>query len=62
IDNEPAAAYAIPSLSTVSLPITKLTQDSVALTIALANKQQLAPQHQTYCGELVRRESTRAVK
>ncbi|EPR7548232.1 LacI family DNA-binding transcriptional regulator [Vibrio fluvialis] len=62
IDNEPAAAYAIPSLSTVSLPITKLTQDSVALTITLANKQQLAPQHQTYCGELVRRESTRAVK
>lgn len=62
IDNEPASAYAIPSLSTVSLPITTLTQDAVALTIALANKHSKAPQHQTYCGELVRRESTRTVK
>lgn len=62
IDNEPAAAYAIPSLSTVSLPITKLTEDAVALTIALANKQPRSSQHQTYSGELVIRETTRSLR
>lgn len=60
IDNEPAAAYAIPSLSTVSLPISRLTQDAVQLAINLANKQLIDSQHQTYGGELVVRESSRA--
>lgn len=59
IDNEPAAAFAIPSLSTVSLPISRLTQDAVQLAIELANKQHTDSQHQTYGGELVVRESSR---
>lgn len=61
IDNEPAAAYAIPSLTTVSLPIVRLTQDAMTLAIALANKQHTPAQHQTYSGELVLRESTQAL-
>lgn len=61
IDNEPAAAYAIPSLTTVSLPIVRLTQDAMTLAIALANKQSVQTHHQTYTGELVLRESTQAL-
>ncbi|MEI8656797.1 LacI family DNA-binding transcriptional regulator [Vibrio sp. Hal054] len=61
IDNEPAAAYAIPSLSTVSLPIIRLTQDATALALALANKQGNLTSHQAYDGELVARESTQAI-
>ncbi len=58
IDNEPAAAYAIPSLSTVSLPIVRLTQDAITLAIAQANKKENSASHQSYDGELVAREST----
>ncbi|MCZ4370951.1 LacI family DNA-binding transcriptional regulator [Vibrio diazotrophicus] len=61
IDNEPAAAYAIPSLSTVSLPIIRLTQDATALALSLANKQGNLTSHQAYDGELVARESTQAI-
>ncbi len=61
IDNEPAAAYAIPSLSTVSLPIIKLTQDATALAIALGNKKQTGSSHQAYKGELIARESTQDI-
>lgn len=58
IDNEPQAAYAIPSLSTVSLPIQALTAD--AMKLALTDKATLpeAPVRQQYTGELVIREST----
>ncbi len=59
IDNEPAAAYAIPSLSTVSLPISDLTEQAVSLAIRLANKLTSPAVHQCYRGELVARESTR---
>ncbi len=58
IDNEPAAAYAIPSLSTVSLPIVRLAQEAIKLGITLSNKQSGAIIHQSYNGELVVREST----
>jgi len=61
IDNEPAAAYAIPSLSTVSLPIVRLTQDATALAVDQANKKNSHTSHQAYQGELVPRESTQAV-
>ncbi len=61
IDNEPAAAYAIPSLSTVSLPIVRLTQDATALALAQANRQGHLPSHQSYHGELVARESTQEI-
>ncbi|MEI8595234.1 LacI family DNA-binding transcriptional regulator [Photobacterium sp. Hal280] len=61
IDNEPAAAYAIPSLTTVSLPIVRLTQDAMTLAIALANKAPAHTHHQTYTGALVLRESTQAL-
>lgn len=58
IDNEPAAAFAIPSLSSVSLPIGDLTQQAVALAVQIANKQPQSAQHQLYQGELIVREST----
>ncbi len=58
IDNEPAAAYAIPSLSTVSLPIVRLTQEATKLAIQLSNKQPEKIVHQSYNGKLVVREST----
>ncbi|WP_311567967.1 LacI family DNA-binding transcriptional regulator [Photobacterium arenosum] len=61
IDNEPAAAYAIPSLTTVSLPIVQLTQDAMTLAVSLANKEHAQTRHQTYSGELVLRESTQAL-
>lgn len=38
IDNEPAAAFAIPSLSSVSLPIGELTQQAMSLAVEIANK------------------------
>lgn len=38
IDNEPAAAFAIPSLSSVSLPIGELTQQAISLAVEIANK------------------------
>ncbi|ENO8414995.1 LacI family DNA-binding transcriptional regulator [Vibrio mimicus] len=58
IDNEPAAAFAIPSLSSVSLPIGDLTQQAVALAVQIANKQPQSAQHRLYQGELIIREST----
>lgn len=58
IDNEPAAAFAIPSLSSVSLPIGDLTQQAVALAVQIANKQPQSAQHRLYQGELIVREST----
>ncbi len=59
IDNEPAAAYAIPSLSTVSLPVVRLTQEATKLAIELSNKKPSQISHRSYDGELVIRESTR---
>ncbi len=61
IDNEPAAAYAIPSLSTVSLPVVRLTQEATKLAIELSNKKPAEITHRTYDGELVIRESTRDI-
>lgn len=58
IDNGPAAAFAIPSLSSVSLPIGDLTQQAVALAVQIANKQPQSAQHRLYQGELIVREST----
>ncbi len=58
IDNEPAAAYAIPSLSSVSLPIEQLTDDAVRLAIHVGNKCSSEPVHYRYVGSLVAREST----
>ncbi len=58
IDNEPAAAYAIPSLSTVSLPIIQLTNDAISLAVGLTSKQPTPASHQCYRGVLVAREST----
>lgn len=61
IDNEPAAAYAIPSLSTVALPIVRLTQDATALAIEQSKKKQNLANHLAYHGELVARESTQDI-
>ncbi|WP_038184383.1 LacI family DNA-binding transcriptional regulator [Vibrio rhizosphaerae] len=58
IDNEPAAFYAIPSLSTVSLPVEQLTIDATNLAVSLANKITIPPQHFEYSGSLELREST----
>jgi len=58
IDNEPAAAYSIPSLSTVSLPVVRLTQDATNLAIEFSNKQPSKTAHLSYDGKLVIREST----
>ncbi len=62
IDNEPAAAYAIPSLSTVSLPVVRLTQEATKLAIELSNKKPAEITHRSYDGELVIRESTRDIE
>ncbi len=61
IDNEPAAAYAIPSLSTVSLPVVRLTQEATKLAIELSNKKPSEITHRSYDGELVIRESTKDI-
>ncbi|MCR9386197.1 LacI family DNA-binding transcriptional regulator [Vibrio metoecus] len=58
IDNEPAAAFAIPSLSSVSLPIGELTQQAISLAIEIANKKPQDAQHRLYQGCLIAREST----
>lgn len=58
IDNEPAAAYAIPSLSTVSLPIVTLSKDATLCALKLANKETVPVEHRVYQSELVIREST----
>ncbi|MGL5430409.1 MAG: LacI family DNA-binding transcriptional regulator [Vibrio sp.] len=58
IDNEPAAAFAIPSLSSVSLPIANLTAQAVALAVEIANKKPPQAQHRLYQGSLIAREST----
>lgn len=58
IDNEPAAAYAMPSLSSVSLPISVLTHDAMLVAIHHSTKQPTAIIHKTYPGVLVSREST----
>ncbi|MBE4592261.1 LacI family transcriptional regulator [Vibrio navarrensis] len=58
IDNEPAAAYAIPSLSTVSLPIITLSKDATLCALKLANKETVPVEHRVYQSELVIREST----
>ncbi|MDE1328311.1 LacI family DNA-binding transcriptional regulator [Vibrio aestuarianus] len=59
IDDEPAAAYSVPSLSTVSLPIEQLTKDAVELALQLAERKniQLVTAHR-YLGQLIQREST----
>ncbi|ENM3766269.1 LacI family DNA-binding transcriptional regulator [Vibrio cholerae] len=62
IDNEPAAAFAIPSLSSVSLPIGELTQQAMSLAIEIANKKPQDAQHRLYQGSLIARESTIALK
>lgn len=62
IDNEPAAAFAIPSLSSVSLPIGELTQQAMSLAIEIANKKPQDVQHRLYQGSLIARESTIALK
>ncbi|CAM3865142.1 HTH-type transcriptional regulator AscG [Vibrio aerogenes CECT 7868] len=59
IDNEPAACYAIPSLSTVSLPVEKLTEDAVNLAVSLSDKSTQDSHHYEYSGMLEARESTR---
>jgi DNA-binding LacI/PurR family transcriptional regulator len=61
IDNEPAASYSIPSLSTVSLPIVQLTHEAVSIALQLANKVALTPSHNDFTGELITRESTAAL-
>ncbi|EOX1813627.1 LacI family DNA-binding transcriptional regulator [Vibrio cholerae] len=62
IDNEPAAAFAIPSLSSVSLPIGELTQQAMSLAVEIANKKTQDAQHRLYQGSLIARESTIALK
>ncbi|HEQ3485583.1 TPA: LacI family DNA-binding transcriptional regulator [Vibrio cholerae] len=62
IDNEPAAAFAIPSLSSVSLPIGELTQQAISLAVEIANKKPQDAQHRLYQGNLIARESTIALK
>ncbi|EOX3426611.1 LacI family DNA-binding transcriptional regulator [Vibrio cholerae] len=62
IDNEPAAAFAIPSLSSVSLPIGELTQQAMSLAVEIANKKPKDAQHRLYQGSLIARESTIALK
>ncbi|MDW6004930.1 LacI family DNA-binding transcriptional regulator [Vibrio mangrovi] len=62
IDNEPAAFYSIPSLSTVSLPIEQLTIDATNLAIKLTNKIPCSPHHFEYYGSLEYRESTRPLE
>lgn len=61
IDDEPAAAFAIPSLSSISLPIAALTQQAVALAVQIANKNPQPAQHLLFEGHLVARESTQAL-
>lgn len=58
IDNEPAAAFAIPSLSSVSLPIGELTQQAISLAVEIANKKPQDAQHRLYQGSLIARESS----
>jgi LacI family transcriptional regulator len=62
IDNEPAAAFAIPSLSSVSLPIGELTQQAISLAVEIANKKPQDAQHRLYQGSLIARESTIVLK
>ncbi|EHU0383417.1 LacI family DNA-binding transcriptional regulator [Vibrio cholerae] len=62
IDNEPAAAFAIPSLSSVSLPIGELTQQAMSLAVEIANKKPQDAQHRLYQGSLIARESTIVLK
>ncbi|EOX3353019.1 LacI family DNA-binding transcriptional regulator [Vibrio cholerae] len=62
IDNEPAAAFAIPSLSSVSLPIGELTQQAMSLAVEIAKKKPQDAQHRLYQGSLIARESTIALK
>ncbi|MGL6025748.1 MAG: LacI family DNA-binding transcriptional regulator [Vibrio sp.] len=62
IDNEPAAAFAIPSLSSVSLPIVDLTEQAMDLAIEIANKKPQPVQHRLYQGHLITRESTLALR
>ncbi|CSC48864.1 LacI family transcriptional regulator [Vibrio cholerae] len=62
IDNDPAAAFAIPSLSSVSLPIGELTQQAISLAVEIANKKPQDAQHRLYQGSLIARESTIALK
>ncbi len=55
IDNEPAAAFAIPSLSSVSLPIGELTPQAISLAVEIANKKPQYAQHRLYQGSLIAR-------
>ena len=58
IDNEPAAAYALPSLSSVSLPIHSLTIDAMNLAIKqIPTMNNKVATHKNYQGSLVSRES-----
>ena len=59
IDNEPAATYSIPSLSSVAIPIEQLTVDAIELAIRIVAHHDNTPKYFEYLGELLPRESTR---
>lgn len=61
IDDEPASRYSIPALSTVSLPIEKLTHDAMQLASFLLNKSKYQPENYDYFGTLMARESSRSL-
>jgi LacI family transcriptional regulator len=62
IDDEPISRYSIPSLTTVSLPIEKLTHDALQLASSLIAKSEFRPGHHDYIGKLVVRESSQPLK
>jgi LacI family transcriptional regulator len=59
IDNEPAATYSIPSLSSVAIPIEQLTIDAIDLAIRIVAHNENTPKYFEYLGELLPRESSR---
>ncbi len=61
IDDEPASRYSIPSLSTVALPIEKLTHDALQLAACLMGRSESQSGNYHYIGQLVPRESTRHI-
>jgi LacI family transcriptional regulator len=58
IDNDPASAFATPSLTSVTIPIERLTLDALDLALKLLNKENIEPRHFEYQGEIMIREST----
>lgn len=62
IDNEPNSSFSVPSISTVALPITELTQDAIDLAIAFTNDpDSKIVLHKEYTGTLIERESSIAI-